>query len=449
MFVRSHAYTAAALFLLVAAMDSTSHVSTQGDSRWVIPQALSLLDRHTFALDEYASRFPQENYYFIECVSADHVRTYPFYQPVCPGGHFYYLSPPALAMLAAPFVAALEAAVHVVGLKGGSGVVGAFLRGDFVESSKMVEIIIASLFVAAATAVLYLALQQIVTLPEAVILALMFAFATSAWSTASRALASHAPTLLLNSVLLYLLFRSFDRPGLAWALVPVAVLSFYVRPTNIISLAVVAFYVFVHVRRRMVLAALASVPIVATFLAISLSIYGTVLPPYFYADRTSHTILSWHPRVLEALAGNLVSPGRGMFVYCPFLLLLFWPAAWRTDLGDRFRTLRPYLLAIVILQWVVLSFHYYWWAGFSYGPRYLCDIVPYLIVLMAPVVRCVFQEHPRIRVVLAVLVALAVFIHARGAYSAAVHQWNATPVDIDSQPSRVWDWRDPPFLRDL
>jgi hypothetical protein len=29
----------------------------------------------------------------------------------------------------------------------------------------------------------------------------------------------------------------------------------------------------------------------------------------------------------------------------------------------------------------------------------------------------------------------------------AVYRWNAEPVDIDVQPSRLWDWRDLPFLR--
>src|SRR5258708_29357514 len=107
-------YAAAAIFCIVAAVDCTSPVSIQGDSRWTIPQALSILHEHNLDLDEYAWLFPSQNYYFIECVSANHVRVYPVQQATCPGGHFYYLDPVAVPLLAAPLVAALQVAVHVV-----------------------------------------------------------------------------------------------------------------------------------------------------------------------------------------------------------------------------------------------------------------------------------------------------------------------------------------------
>ena len=163
---------------------------------------------------------------------------------------------------------------------------------------------------AAATAILYLALQQILTWPEAVVLALIFAFATSAWSLVSRSLASHAPVVLLNSLLAYLLFRSFDRPRLIWLMVPVAVLSFYFRPTNVTSLAAIAVYVWVHARRQIPIAVLASLPIVAVFLAISLDIYGTVLTPYFYSTPVpAHLVVSFHPKVFEGSGGKPVVSG--------------------------------------------------------------------------------------------------------------------------------------------
>ncbi len=42
-----------------------------------------------------------------------------------------------------------------------------------------------------------------------------------------------------------------------------------------------------------------------------------------------------------------------------------------------------------------------------------------------------------------------VFTHARGATSAAANTWSANPVSVDLVPSRVWDWKDPQFLRGL
>jgi hypothetical protein len=45
------------------------------------------------------------------------------------------------------------------------------------------------------------------------------------------------------------------------------------------------------------------------------------------------------------------------------------------------------------------------------------------------------------------LAAFGVFVHSRGATSRAANQWSVLPVNVDSDTSRVWDWRDPQFLR--
>ena len=49
----------------------------------------------------------------------------------------------------------------------------------------------------------------------------------------------------------------------------------------------------------------------------------------------------------------------------------------------------------------------------------------------------------------AALVALSVLVNFRGASSPAVYRWNVDPVDVDQRPERLWDWRDPQFLRGL
>ena len=87
--MRRH-YAAAAIFFVVFAIHSTSPVSIQGDSRWTVPQALSLIHHHGFNLDDYSNRFASQNFHFIECVSTDHHWTSPVQQATCPGGHFYY-----------------------------------------------------------------------------------------------------------------------------------------------------------------------------------------------------------------------------------------------------------------------------------------------------------------------------------------------------------------------
>jgi hypothetical protein len=450
---------AAVIFCVVAAVDCTSPISIQGDSRWTIPQALSILHEHNLNLDEYAALFPAQDYYFIECVSANHVRTYPVHQAACPGGHFYYLDPVAVPILAVPLVAVLQVVVHVMHpltapfIAGRSPVMQAFLNGDFTAGSRIVEILIASFFIAVAAAVLFIAMRQIVSAAPAIALALVFAFGTTAWSLASRALFGHAPSILLNSVLLLIVVKSWKRPGLLWLLGPVAALAFFVRPTNAAPLCVLGIYLLWRAPRQAIWAAIAALPVVAVFVAINLNVYGAIVAPYFFPVRANTSSMTLSASLPQALLANWISPGRGLLVYSPFFLLLFSPLASRANgVAPEFRRVRPFLIAIVILQWLLVSIQQDWWAGYSYGPRYMSDVLPYLIALLAPAFRAIFERRPGIRfdrAFLAGSLAIALFIHARGAYSPAVHRWNSTPVEVNVQPSRVWDWSDPPFLRGL
>src|SRR5579872_865268 len=452
------AHTAIRLALAVFAVHATSYVSTSGDSGWTVPQTLSLIHERNFNLDEYAALFPAHNYYFVECVTPSHQWIWPIKTTTCPG-HYYYLYPPGVAVAAVPVVAAIQAAAFVLHpliyrfTAGSKNVWLATLDGDLVTGANAVEIIVSSVFIAIATAALFLAILEFVPMREAVVLALIFAFCTPAWSTASRSLASHAPSMMLNSLSILLLCRSAKRPGHLWMIGPLAALAFFVRPPDLIPAAVIGVYLLLNApRRQWILAVLAGLPVLAFFVGTNIHDYGTFIPPYFTAPRNGHSLLGLNSNYLEALAGNWISPNRGMFIFCPFLILLFLPAAWRTDMGPLFRKLRFYFLAIVVLWWLSVSGHIYWWAGWAYGPRYMCDLFPFLIVLMAPLVHSVFERKPGIRfdrIALAVTLAIALFIHARGAYSISVHAWNGPDRDVDFVPSRVWDWSDLQFMRGL
>src|SRR6185503_7344133 len=91
-----------------------------------------------------------------------------------------------------------------------------------------------------------------------------------------------------------------------------------------------------------------------------------------------------------------------------------------------------------------------WWGGFSYGPRFLSDMLPYFMYFLLPVVAWVQQfEGARRRVVAGGLVAtslVSVFVHAQGALNPRATLWNVNPDDINKNPIRLWDWRHPPFL---
>jgi hypothetical protein len=52
-----------------------------------------------------------------------------------------------------------------------------------------------------------------------------------------------------------------------------------------------------------------------------------------------------------------------------------------------------------------------------------------------------------LRIAFAALALAGLGIHQRGGWSGAVHEWNAIPNNVDQHTERIWDWRDPPWLR--
>jgi hypothetical protein len=87
---------------------------------------------------------------------------------------------------------------------------------------------------------------------------------------------------------------------------------------------------------------------------------------------------------LEGVAGLLLSPARGLFVFSPFLLALPLGLWWILRC-DHERVLTRCLL-VGIAATVIVYAPTPWHAGHSYGPRYMVDLVPAMIWLIAPVV---------------------------------------------------------------
>lgn len=84
---------------------------------------------------------------------------------------------------------------------------------------------------------------------------------------------------------------------------------------------------------------------------------------------------------LEGISGLLISPGRGLFLYAPILLvsLLAIPA-----FVQRHR-LEAALALLVSASHVLLYGRWFFWhAGYAWGPRFLVPIVPFAVILMAP-----------------------------------------------------------------
>jgi hypothetical protein len=290
--------------------------------------------------------------------------------------------------------------------------------------------------------------------------ALVVALGTSAWSVASRALWQHTPSLLLLSLACWCAVRvALDEPGGRtvdpWVvgLAAASAGAVVARPTNAGFAAAVLAWVLVRRRARpaptIASVAVGAGAVAAAFVLISLLLVGGAVPDYYSAGRLEAG--GWFA---EAVAANWVSPSRGLLLASPVLLLAVpgTVVAWRDRDRPGLRSLSVALwIGVAALTASVAAFPQ-WWAGHSFGPRFMTEAVPLLAVLSLPALDRVAAPAPRTaraRAGLVAVVALAVWsvgFHAVGAVAGAAGCWNRYPSDVDDDPGRVWSLTDAQVL---
>ena len=233
------------------------------------------------------------------------------------------------------------------------------------------------LHVAAAAAVFYLLLWRLVP-AQALLATVLFALGTSLYSSAGMALWMHGPATFWLVVALYLLVVPSESPTIRgfWAGLALG-LAFFARPTVALFLLATMASLLVQGRLR---------KLAGVALGLVLPVMGHVAYSHFYMG---HAMLGGYGRdawgqgsFAVALAGLLVSPSRGLFVYTPAFLLVPVGAysLWRNRelLSDQRSMALFWLLAVAATAAFYAACWPCWWAGWSYGPRFFCECVPAL-----------------------------------------------------------------------
>ena len=415
-----------AVFVVVLAAHATSSNRTSWDSRWTIHTALSILHHGRTDLDEYEPALKTVDYYFVDRV----------------GGRLYNRYPIGSSLVALPFV-------WVVDQTGG------WFGYDLTEAARRgvpedLEMRIASILVALTSVIIYRIGRRQLGVAYSLAAAGIFALGTSAWSTASRACWGHTPTILMLSVGLWMMLRAKDRPiwaGLAAGPLALAILC---RPTNLIPMALLGLYVLLRHRRQFPLFAAILLAIGAVFVAYTHATYGQWFSTYYQSPTLREESHFW-----EALAGQLISPNRGLLIASPILLLA--PVGMYLGLRRRRLTLLEGLAAVaILLHWLVISYWPWWWGGHCQGPRLWTDMLPFMMVFVIACLAGIEQSvggRKTIAIIAAGVLMLASFgVHWSLANRRETMSWNikrpdGTKANVDRQPWRVWDWRDVQFLR--
>jgi hypothetical protein len=270
----------------------------------------------------------------------------------------------------------------------------------------------------------------------------VFAFGTQVWSTASRTMWMHGPSLLCLTAALLLALRVARTDRGQLALGTVLAVAYFVRPTNAVVFVIFAVWLATRGRSGLLRYAWGAALVGVSFLALDQVVYGRPVQPYFSASRVGIS-----GTTVEALLGNLVSPARGLFVFVPVALV----CTYGVLLKRRARSLSSLDVAVAtsaVAYWLLVSLFPSWWAGWAYGPRFLTDIAPFLVWFLPPVL---VEIRDRRRVLLgatvAVVVVLSIGIQAHGSLQQSAVEWNWKPVDVGVDRGRLWDWSDPQFLR--
>lgn len=280
--------------------------------------------------------------------------------------------------------------------------------GSVVRS--VMEKLSASVLAALSVAVVFLLLRKRASHRDATFLTAAYAFGTSTWAISSQQLGQHAAAQLLLALCLLILVgvRPLRLPGLALLGLLAGLLTAN-RPQDVFFSAAIAWIVLRRHGRRSWPFAVAAGLVAAGLVAYNLTHFSGVTGGYGDYRLPGGGRLEPSFPLLSAIAGLLIS-NRGLLTFSPFfLLLLFRP---RAIAGPRPET------AVLATAWActVLFYASYpgWSGGYTYGPRYLADGLPLLVLFVAGPVASVRSLTGR--ALLAVSVLFAISLQFVGAF---------------------------------
>ena len=427
------------LFLVAFATFYLSPVYWFSDSKYTLVVSQSLLSNRSFALDHFA--LPR-----LEPKLRDHyVWNGDIYQQEWVGGHLYYYLPPGSSILSVPFVGLM----NVFGLS----VINADGTYNMDREIKL-QGMLAVFLMAGLASIFYFTSRLVLPTSWSIVVAVGSALGTQMWSTLSRALwADTWGIFLLGLVVLMLLADAAGK----YRMRPIVLASlvgwtYFVRPTYAIPIVTISVYVLIFYRRLFVRYLATGLVWFALFIIYSWYHFGKMLPSYYQASRLTFGHFG------EALAGNLISPARGLFIYIPVLLFIsYLLARYRKKIA--FPRLVSLSLTSIVIHWMAVSAFPHWWGGNSYGPRLLGGIVPWFVLLGILGIQAMLKARAELQrqnqslkvwrtqnVFGGLLLLASIVMNGIGATMPATIIWSDKPARVDKQPSRLWDWRYPQFL---
>ncbi len=427
----------AIVFITLLLVFSFSRVHQVADSNYSMLLSQSLLQHRSFTLEKYAITRLQPKQQIGYISNGDE------YQLELINGHIYYFFPPGSSVLSLPYVALMNS----------FGISAASPDGSYSRQGEVIiEARLAALLMAGLSSVIFVTARLLLSFWWSLIIAYGSALGTQIWSTASRALWSDTWGIFILGLVLLVLVGVESKRYRLHPILLATLLSwlYFVRPTFCIPIFAITIYVWFYYRKAFIRYALTGAAWLAAFIAFAQYQYGQILPNYYYANRLRFATF-W-----LALAGNLISPSRGLLVFVP---ILFFVAYLLIRYQNRLALPKLVVmsLGVVVVHLIIVSGFVPWYGGHSYGPRYTTGLVPWFSLLGILAVKSKLGPNEKDLVndsnavwrtdwtVGAILLLCSMTLNALGATAHRTWRWNSTPVNVDTAPERVWDWEHPQF----
>ena len=428
------------LFALTSLVFLSSPVWVLSDSNYSMLLSDSIIRHHSTHLNSY--HFPSAIHQSAPCISpspSDEIDP-DSYQLDQISGNIVYCYPNATSILSVPFVALMEA----FSLSPVTPDNRPYTRGE-----ALLQRLLASLLMAGLTVIIFRTARLLLDRRTSLLIAVGTAFGTQIWSTASRSLWAHTWLVFLAGIVANLLLRAEVEQSRIRPVVLATLISwiYFTRPTGLVPLVCLTVYIALMYRSDLTRYAVTGLVWFVGFITYSWLTFGKLVPDYYLDSRATPSAIA---TVLPAL---LFSPSRGLFIYVPVLIFVFYVIIRYWKLVP-YRNLALLALSIVSLQVLMVASWPVWWGGYSYGPRLLTDMVPWLCLLAilglaARVHKSGLINLTKTEAALALaLLSLSIVLNARGALSPATRRWNLQ-VDIDRHPERALDWSYPQFAAGL
>jgi 4-amino-4-deoxy-L-arabinose transferase-like glycosyltransferase len=392
----------------------------------------SILENHNLYLDQYYNYFNStfQPPYFVSEIGGHYLSTYPIVTPVLVTPLyvmqflFFKLNHYPLDMYSSP---------------------------GFAIVIPLMEKLSGSLIATLSVIFVFFSVKELINRRTAAVVAIIYAFATNTWTISSQGLWQQGlvELLLAMSIYLVLLNEKHKSDKIIIGLGILSGLFLFNRPVDSILLMSVVYYVLELRDRRIVYYILGVFLSGSPFLFYNLHYFGNLFGGY-------SVLIGYFdigPGMITRLTGLLISPSRGLFVYTPITLF---------SLLGYFKTFKAYnskiknfLLILgfsVLSQIVVYGAFKIWWAGWSYGPRFLTGTLPALALFFGLYIKHInFDMKNRWNLlvvsIFSILLLWSVFVQIVGAFYYPNGGWDGNPISVDLHPERAWDWKDTQIMR--